>query len=290
MSLDAAVLMRLEKAAARADDTLPLVELRLTASDREFLAPEVRPIQDALERGRGFVVVERLDVPRLGKRRATAMYWLLGQALGEPFPQNVQGTLLYDVTDTGRTVQEGARFSVTNAESSFHTDNSFGDRVLDWIGLLCLQPARSGGVNQLVSGAAACEILQRARPDVVEVLAAPFQVDRRGGIRPGETATIPVPVLSRVGPDILVRYLRFWIEAGHIRLDRPLTPVQRDALDTFDRALSDPALRAEFTLDQGQILFANNRWILHNRTAFDDDPDPEKRRHLVRLWLSKATD
>ena len=54
---------------------------------------------------------------------------MIGQLLGEPIAQNVQGTLLYDVRDSGQDVARGARFSVTNYESSFHTDNSFGEAV-----------------------------------------------------------------------------------------------------------------------------------------------------------------
>ena len=41
-----------------------------------------------------------------------------------------------------------------------------------------------------------------------------------------------------------------------------------------------------FLVEPGQIYFLNNRWILHNRTAFEDDPEPGRRRHLVRLWLA----
>jgi hypothetical protein len=37
-----------------------------------------------------------------------------------------------------------------------------------------------------------------------------------------------------------------------------------------------------------RLFFLNNRWILHNRTAFEDHPGPELRRHLVRLWLRRA--
>lgn len=33
------------------------------------------------------------------------------------------------------------------------------------------------------------------------------------------------------------------------------------------------------------MLVTNNRWILHNRTAFEDHAEPELRRHYVRLWL-----
>jgi alpha-ketoglutarate-dependent taurine dioxygenase len=50
----------------------------------------------------------------------------------------------------------------------------------------------------------------------------------------------------------------------------------------------EPELRVEFLLGPGQMLFANNRWTLHNRTAFEDYPEPERRRHLVRLWLRQG--
>lgn len=47
-------------------------------------------------------------------------------------------------------------------------------------------------------------------------------------------------------------------------------------------------MRIEFDLHRGQMMFTNNRWILHNRTAFTDRPDPDDRRHYVRLWLNRA--
>ena len=40
-------------------------------------------------------------------------------------------------------------------------------------------------------------------------------------------------------------------------------------------------------LKPGDMYFINNRWILHNRTAFVDHPELERRRHLVRLWLQE---
>jgi len=46
-------------------------------------------------------------------------------------------------------------------------------------------------------------------------------------------------------------------------------------------------LRVDFVLKPGDMLFINNRWIFHNRTAFEDHAEPERRRHLVRLWLAR---
>src|SRR5262249_30113183 len=144
---------------------------------------ELWPVIAALEEGPGFVVIGGVPRDRYSNAEMSAAYWLFGQSLGKAVEQNVQGTLLYDVRDTGQDVRYDARFSVTNAESSFHTDNSFGDTVADYVGLLCLQGARSGGVSQLVSGYSAHNELLRHHPDALYTLYRPFHIDRRGGLR-----------------------------------------------------------------------------------------------------------
>jgi alpha-ketoglutarate-dependent taurine dioxygenase len=261
--------------------TVPLPET-VRDSTRAALAPSAQ----ALEHGTGFVVIES---PRrdLDDRQRKLLYWLVGQALGTPVPQNVQGVLLYDVRDTGDDVRSGARFSVTNAESSFHTDASFFDDVVDYVGLLCLRDARAGGISQLVDGRAVYEELAARHPEALAVLGRPFHIDRRGGTRPDEAATALFPVVQPGESGPLFRYLRYWIEAGHVRAGVPLTAAQAEALGALDGVLAEPALRAEFFLRPGEMLFINNRWLLHNRTAFEDHPEPQRRRHLVRLWVAR---
>lgn len=46
-----------------------------------------------------------------------------------------------------------------------------------------------------------------------------------------------------------------------------------------------PAHRLDLWLERGQIQVLNNRVIVHGRTAHRDADEPERRRHLVRLWL-----
>jgi hypothetical protein len=243
------------------------------------------PIHEALETGRGFAIVEGPEDESLAPAARVALYWVVGQLLGEPLTQNVQGVRLYDVRDTGQSVSQGARFSVTNAESTFHTDGAFMDEVVDTIGLLCLKTARSGGLSQLVSGYSVAAELTATMPEALPVLARPFHFDRRGGIRPGEAPTVQRPALTGEGDGLLFCYLRTWVEVGHDKAGEPLSDEQTRALDALDRALNRPDLRAEFMLRPGDMLFINNRWIFHNRTAFEDYPEPERRRHAVRLWL-----
>jgi hypothetical protein len=248
----------------------------------------LKPAMNALERGRGFVILDGIPRERYSVQEMQAIYWLTGGMLGRPATQNIQGTLLYDVRDTGQALSEGARFSVTSYESSFHTDNSFGDKVVDYVGLLCLNSARAGGLSQVVSGYAVHNRLLAEHADLLPVLYRPFHVDRRGGVRPGEGPTVAFPVLQWDGTGLTFRYLRLWIHSGHDKAAQPLTSEQVRALDALDSTARDPSLRAEFMLRPGQMFFINNRWILHNRTAFEDYHEPERKRHYVRLWLERV--
>jgi alpha-ketoglutarate-dependent taurine dioxygenase len=258
----------------------------LPSSFVEAMRSELEPVRKELEQGRGFVILTGLEESWSAKDMEFA-YWNLGCGLGTPVAQNVSGVLLYDVRDTGQDVRRGARFSVTNAESSFHTDNSFGEQVADYVGLLCLQPAKAGGLSQMVNGFRVIEELSKRAPEDLAQLQQEFHFDRRGGIGPGEEPTAIFPVLTRNRGAWVCRYLRYWIEAGHEKASQPLTVMQVRALDALDEVLRMPELRVEFELRKGDMYFLNNRWIFHNRTAFEDFAAPERRRHLVRLWLQK---
>lgn len=250
---------------------------------------ELYPVQDALESGRGFAIIQGPTRESYSPEEMKDCYWLIGQQLGRPIEQNVQGTLLYDVRDTGQDVRSGARYSVTNATSSFHTDNSFGSGVADYVCLLCIQAAKSGGLSQIVSGYSVHNELLARHPAALQALYQAWHVDRRGGVRPGEGPTAQHPVLSWDGRGLMFRYLRYWIETGHDKIGQPLSAAQRRTLDALDEVANDPSLRVEFSLKPGDLFFVNNRWILHNRTAFEDYAEPDRRRHLIRLWLGAAS-
>jgi alpha-ketoglutarate-dependent taurine dioxygenase len=263
----------------------PTTEIHLSQTPCADLASELQPVRAALDAGRGFAIIDGLPFERYSPAEMQAIYWLVGQLLGRPAEQNTQGTLLYDVRDTGQDVRYGARFSVTNAESSFHTDNSFGEEPVDYVGLLCLHPARTGGLSQVVSLYTIHNQLLPEHRDLLAALYQPFHIDRRGGVRPGEGPTVRLPILHWDERVLTARYLRYWIEAGHEKAGAPLTAIQTAAMDALDRVARQPELRAEFALLPGDMFFINNRWILHNRTGFEDHPEPERRRHLIRLWL-----
>jgi alpha-ketoglutarate-dependent taurine dioxygenase len=286
--LPAGALQELDRAVRQLTDE-NRTPIQTCADDFGFVAcrAALRPVSEVLEHGRGFAIIVGSSIEKYSTREHQLVYWLIGQLLGRPIVQNVQGTMLYDVRDTGQDVRYGARFSVTNAESTFHTDASFGGDVCDYVGLQCLRTAKSGGLSQMVSAYAVHNVLLDEQPDMLETLYRPFHVDRRGGVRPGERLTIERPLFEWSGGELLCRYLRYWIEVGHEKVGQPLTSEQVRALDALDRVAARPELRVEFQLRPGDLYFLNNRWLMHNRTAFEDHAEPELKRHLVRLWLRR---
>ena len=88
--------------------------------------------------------------------------------------------------------------------------------------------------------------------------------------------------------ELSCRYLRQYLELGHEVMRQPLSRVEVAALDLFDEVMHDPALRLDMMLEPGDIQFANNYAVLHSRTAFEDDPQPARRRKMIRLWLKMA--
>lgn len=268
----------------------PITEIRIQKSLFDICTESLQPVADALNTGLGFAIVERIPLEQYTLEESRIIYWLLGQFLGHPFAQDIKGTLLYDVKDTGQSVTQGARFSVTKAESSFHMDNSFGNPVPDFVGLLCVKTAKSGGQNQLISAYSLHnELREQFSPDVLETLYQPFYFDRRGQFNMGESSTSDNPIFQWDQVELTMRYMYYYIQIGHQRAGQALTPNQEKALNILEMLLCRSDLRVEFSLKPGQMLFTNNHWILHNRTLFEDYPDPKCKRHYVRLWLQRRT-
>ena len=48
--------------------------------------------------------------------------------------------------------------------------------------------------------------------------------------------------------------------------------------------VDSPELWVEFTIERGQVQFINNRQFAHSRTDFKDSTEPQRKRHLIRLW------
>jgi len=56
----------------------------------------------------------------------------------------------------------------------------------------------------------------------------------------------------------------------------------------FDALANDARLHLSWSSSRATCKLVHNHTILHDRTSFVDWPEPERRRHLLRLWLAAA--
>ena len=265
----------------------------LTAGDFPLpsFAADAAQLRQELRSGRGFVVITGLPIDLFTDDEATMLYWGLGAHLGVTLPQNVRGERVYSVRDEGYNIARdygtvGVRFSKTAEGLHFHTDSApaLMGNTPDVVGLLAVRIAKSGGESKLVSAQTLHNILLRERPDLLDRLYRPYHFDRSAEWRPGEPRTLHAPVFTYNG-SLAIRHFRFYIPKGHELIGEPLAASDIEPLDFLESIANREELQVTFSMRPGEIQFVNNDFVLHSRTPFVDYPEPERRRHLVRLWL-----
>lgn len=246
------------------------------------LRPRLRGVLDEVLNGRGFVLIKGLPVESWTRREVALAFLIIGVQLGALRMQNAQGHLLGHVRDLGRSSDDpNTRIYQTRERQTFHTDSC------DVVGLLCLQRAKSGGLSSLVSSTTIFNEMHRRRPDLLKVLLEPIETDRRGEVPEGSKPYFNIPVFNCHEGLVSAIYQRQYIESARRFPDvPPLTEKQIEALDLFDELANDPKLHLMMDLEPGDIQLVHNHTILHDRTAFEDFAEPERKRHLLRLWLA----
>ena len=264
------------------DEGIPVLDLNPACFPLPRLAPVLKVTYQELLYGRGFVVFHGMPVQDLNREEIIRAYMGIGSWLGEPVSQNKKGHVLGHVKDIGSDhTNPQTRIYGTSYRQLYHTDGS------DLVGLLCLQRAKSGGVFSLASSVAIYNEIARRRPDLVRVLSSPFVVDRKGEVPDGKKDTYEIEIFHHHKRRLLTIHDRVFINAAQHRDYVPrLTDQQIEALDLLDDLAGSEEFCLDYEWQQGDMNFAHNHQVLHARTDYEDYPELDRKRHLLRLWLS----
>jgi len=258
--------------------------MQLTKSDFELstVSRRLESIKRHILDGPGFYVLRGLPISTWSIEEAATAFWGLGMHLGDPCSQNGKGHALGHVKNLGLDYQDPAtRGYQTSARLPYHTDSS------DIVGLLCLKTAKSGGLSSIVSSTTLFNEVQRRRPDLLKVLMQPFFRTRWGEIPEGKLPWAEIPVFMVHDGRVIAHYVRSAIRKGQLLDGVPkLTARQEEALDFLDTLAGDPSIHLDMTFEPGDIQLVCNHSTMHSRTAYEDFPEAERRRHLLRLWLA----
>lgn len=249
------------------------------------LSAALAEVPGRLEDGLGVVLIRGLPRERYSTDECELIYWGFGVHLGTPVSQNTRGHLLGHVRDEGRTIEDpNARGYQTRARMDFHSDQL----PVDVLGLFCIRTAKEGGASALTSVYTVHNVVLEERPDLLEVLYQPFNIDWRGEEPQGEQPWYKSPMFSYAGGKVTSRITSRAYFNGVTRFGQELalTDIQREALDFVQEVANREELRLRMFFKEGDMQFINNHAILHAREAFEDYEDPELKRHLLRMWIA----
>ena len=245
------------------------------------IAEELAAWRHELSEGSGLLLFRGLPVDDYSTSDWERLFLGLGVHFGRPVSQSNLGDLVGHVVNIGDKDRRERAYRNSRA-LNLHTDRC------DYIGMLCLRQAKSGGTSGYASALIIHnEILER-RPELLEPLYRGYRLHRFGEQPPGHppVSDTPIPVFSECDGQPTVIFIRGYIdlavEEGHCELSEQ----EREALDLFDTIAARPDVCLNLMLEPGEATITNNCVLLHNRDAFEDGDAPKNRRHLLRLWLT----
>lgn len=262
------------------DRSVPIKEITRSSFPLPGLAASLADIQKELMEGRGYALIRGYPIDGKTRFETVAAFWGVSSYIGAPFSQNGEGHLLGHVTDQGKTMKsDTGRGYQTNEELEFHADGC------DITSLFCLQTSKAGGQHRLCSSVAVHNEMLRRRPELVEALGFHFYRSRRGAIPVGESKPwFRQPVFSIKDGYFTARGASNTITRAQKLPGVPaLTPIQLEAMQFYQQVARELAIDIDF--ERGDMSYAQSHVTLHSRTSFEDWPEPERKRHLLRLWM-----
>lgn len=263
---------------------VPVESLRREVFRLEACAGVMREVHARLAEGIGMAIVDRLPIERYTVDESRTVAWLLASLLGRVVAQKRDGVFLYDVRDTGRSLEYGVRRSLTNLSQPFHTDGPWLTLTPAFVGLFCLQSARDGGLSRYTSLLTAHNELRKQHPELLPRLYQPFHWDRQAEHGADEPRFATHPVFAFDGRTLSVRYYDDYVVKGYALAGERLDEKGRDALAAMREIVDASPHWIEFRIETGQFQYLNNRLFAHSRTQFHDTPDSDRRRHMIRVW------
>ena len=251
------------------------------------LKTQIQHIKQAiLIQGCGFCVINGTNFTAFDKHELSNIHILISKIFGELLIQNKQGEQTVEVKDLGKTLSTGGRYHHTKEGGSYHTDGChIFENPPDYVGLLCLNPAKNGGVSKFISAYTIHNKLQEDK-NLLRILYEKFYMDKRNENQADEIPTQFVPIFTYNNGKLNCRCCqRELIDSGHEKMNKPLTEYQKNALDNLDKLLANENFAVSYLLKKGDMMYSNNKWLIHDRTDFEDSDDENLKRALLRTWI-----
>jgi len=255
-------------------ENFPILQKEILKLKNEFLI-----------NGCGFLIINHTSFKDFTEDEMVEIFRIISLGFGELLIQNIKNEKLVIITDEGKSMMTGGRYHQTKEGGSFHTDSPQWDKVPDFVGLLCVNPAKLGGTSKYVSAYTLHNEILKSESNFLSVLYANFHFDKRGEFKDGESATTFKPIFEFENNELKFRYLRDYIDAGQKKVNSPLSTQQNDILNKLDEIIHNEDFSVSYDLKQFDMTFFNNKRIIHGRVGFEDYIESDQKRLMIRSWI-----
>ena len=257
----------------------------LNENDLLLLKNEILEFKKKILDGFGLFIISGACLKDFSLKEKISIYTLVAKILGELIIQNIKQEKIVEIKDVGKSMQAGGRYHETKEGGSHHTDSPQWEDVPDYLGLFCIHNAKKGGTNLFLSAYTIHNRILKDRKDLLNILYEKFHFDKRGEFKEGESSTVFEPIFKFKDGKLYFRYLRNYIDAGHDIQNQSLSESQKEALTYLDNSMLEEDMIMSYDLKPDDMVFSDNHWIVHGRTAFEDYDDPNLKRLMLRTWI-----
>ena len=253
-----------------------LHEVKRPAFDHPVLDQALAHVNDVVMHGRGIIVLAGIPHDRYTYEELERIYWGLGTHFGTAVVQSIYGDLMGYVEAAEN--DPYARAYRSTDELRYHCDTH------EFVGLMCLQKAASGGLSLMASTLAVHNEIARRRPDLLDALYEGYYLaapELQHSSRPVTDVKTPV-FCYRDGLVSCTYAAMFMTRAAKLRGEE-LPPKLAEGIALFDAIIAEPGFALRFLLEPGEIVFWENFTNVHARTEFENSAGVKRK--LLRLWL-----
>jgi len=250
-------------------------------ADRESLAEFGAVVRRDLAEGYGFSLLRNMPVENYEPDDLKIAYRALCRHIGIAGAQGDTENRVVEVIDLRS--PEKTFYNMRGGPLPMHVD------PVDAVGLLCVRKAKRGGLSGIASSMMVHNIMLEECPEALELLYRGFYNLKRNdrGTDGRQILTDHLcPIFGEAGGQLICSLTRSAIlaavDAGRVNL----SDEEMEALDLFEEIATRPEIMLQMDLEPGDAQILNNRVIVHNRTDYVDEEPLERRRMLLRQWLT----
>ncbi|MEK9612744.1 MAG: TauD/TfdA family dioxygenase [Flavobacteriaceae bacterium] len=209
----------------------------------------------------------------------------LCELIGTPISHDQKNSIVWDIKKAHRSSSQIKTYSEHSHEAALHTDSQYSYYPEDMFGLLTLVKANCGGGSSYLLSLKDIFLRLNALQDgqeIIRILSStdfPFivpNVFKKDDSKKHE---------FNFGPILRNNVIRFRIDTFEKALLHDHSMCSQEQLIAYQKLktiVTNKSLITELFLEAGDLIFINNKTMLHGRSKFED-----KNRHLMRIRMNK---